>query len=386
MYQQFYSRFLAANEGKQHFSCHSHYYWPDVTRQAMLQYWDDTARLVDDKWQYFFATLIPELQQSISSVLNTACPQQIVFAPNTHELLFRILSCLDWRKLVNIVATDSEFHSFHRQASRMAEWDNVNLITVPTQPFDNFSQRMIDQLAQQAVDVLFISQVFFNSGFVVRDLQRIVDAAAHTDTIVVIDGYHGFMAIPTDLSQLQDRVFYLAGGYKYAQAGEGACFAHVPKGCDLRPLYTGWFAEFGALDKPRAGHVQYSQDGMRFAGATMDFSALYRMRAVFELFATHRITVADIDHHVRQVQNAFLERLEGYSHPLLNHSNLLVQDPRQRGHFLTFNLPDAEVTADLAGKLRTHGILTDFRGNRLRFGFSLYHQADSIQLDCLSQT
>ena len=49
MYQQFYQRFLQANAGKQHFACHSHHYWPDVTRDAMLEYWDDTARLVDDK-------------------------------------------------------------------------------------------------------------------------------------------------------------------------------------------------------------------------------------------------------------------------------------------------------------------------------------------------
>ena len=38
----------------------------------------------------------------------------------------------------------------------------------------------------------------------------------------------GFMARPTDLSDIADRAFYLAGGYKYAMAGEGCCFLHCP--------------------------------------------------------------------------------------------------------------------------------------------------------------
>ena len=47
-------------------------------------------------------------------------------------------------------------------------------------------------------------------------------------TVVAIDGYHGFMAVPTDLSRIAGRAFYLAGGYKYAMAGEGVCFLHCP--------------------------------------------------------------------------------------------------------------------------------------------------------------
>ena len=70
MYQQFYQRFLQANAGKQHFACHSHHYWPDVTRDAMLEYWDDTARLVDDKWQYIFTEKVPQTQQLIADILH----------------------------------------------------------------------------------------------------------------------------------------------------------------------------------------------------------------------------------------------------------------------------------------------------------------------------
>ena len=34
------------------------------------------------------------------------------------------------------------------------------------------------------------------------------------------------------------------GGYKYLQLGEGNAFLRLPQGLDLRPVVTGWFAEF----------------------------------------------------------------------------------------------------------------------------------------------
>ena len=387
-YQQFYQGFLSANTHNQHYACHSHYFWPDCTRDAMLQYWDDSAKYVDHKWGYFFETLVPQLQTKISDILNTSAPQQIVFAPNTHELLYRIMSCFDSTKPFKVVSTDSEFHSFQRQASRLQEQGSIELITVPTQPFATFSERFKAAIAQHNPELVFFSQVFFNSGYVVSDVNDIVNSVTNDDTLVVIDGYHGFMAKPTDLSAIAHRAFYLAGSYKYAQAGEGACFAHVPTGCALRPAYTGWFAEFGDLDKPRQidgkAAVQYSQDGMRFAGATMDFTALYRLRAVLNMFEENNISITTVNDYVMQMQQHFLEQLSAQQHPMLNASNLVVEDASERGHFLTFELESADITQQLSAALKEQGILTDSRGNRLRFGFGLYHTKDYMDLSAIS--
>ena len=384
-YQHFYTRFLEANEGKQHYACHSHYFWPDCTREAMLQYWDDSARYVDAKWGYFFETLVPELQSKISEIIGTSTPEQLVFASNTHELLYRIMSCLDYSREVTIVSTDSEFHSFQRQVTRMNEQDNINLISVPTQPFDTFSARFKAAINEHQPDLVFFSHVFFNSGYVVDDVDSIVASVTNDDTLIVVDGYHGFMAKPTNLKHIEDRVFYLSGSYKYAQAGEGACFAHIPTGCKLRPVYTGWFAEFGTLDKPRSGEVQYSTDGMRFAGATMDFTALYRLRAVLELFEAHHLSVEKIDEHVMGMQRHFLAQLDASGHTQINRQALVVKDDNVRGHFLTFEFDSADETQQLANALKAQNILTDYRGNRLRFGFGLYHTPDYVDLSALSK-
>ena len=385
MYQQFYQGFLSANKGKQHFACHSHHYWPDVSRDAMLEYWDDSARLVDDKWRYIFAEKVPQTQQLIADILHLPQPEQIVFAPNTHELVMRLLSCFDLRQPLRILTTDSEFHSFSRQVKRLAEYDNVLLDIVPTEPFASFEQRFSQAASQQQYQLIFCSQVFFNSGFAIGDLSAFVSRlSAVSEAMIVIDGYHGFMALPTDLSAIAERVFYLAGSYKYAGGGEGCCFMAVPLSSQHRPLYTGWFAEFGTLAAEKSATVLYSEDGYRFAGATMDFSALYRLNAVLRLFKQQGISVGRIHQYVQQLQQVFLQKLDALQHPRLNSASLLAQDLKQHGHFLTFRCGTPAEVAELAAQLKRAGIETDYRGDRLRFGFALYHNSADYDLSCLT--
>jgi selenocysteine lyase/cysteine desulfurase len=385
MYQQFYQRFLQANQGKQHFACHSHHYWPDVTRDAMLEYWDDTARLVDDKWHYVFSEKVPQTQQLIADILQLPQPEQIVFAPNTHELVMRLLSCFDLRKPLRILTTDSEFHSFTRQVKRLSEYDNVQVDVVPTEPYASFEQRFAAAAAQQSYQLIFCSQVFFNSGVAIADLSTMVQQlAAVSDAMIAIDGYHAFMALPTDLSTIAERIFYLAGSYKYAQGGEGCCFMAVPVGCRERPLYTGWFAEFGTLAAEKSATVLYSEDGYRFAGATMDFSALYRLNAVLRLFKQQGISVGRIHRYVQQLQQVFLQKVTALQHEKLRPDSLLVHDLSHHGHFLTFRFGNPAEVAELAAVLKRSGIETDYRADRLRFGFALYHNSADYDLTCLS--
>lgn len=385
MYQHLYQHFLAGHQGKQHFASHSHHFWPDITRQAMLDYWDLSAAQSDKKWQHVFGTILPATQQLVAKVLGSHHPKQLVFAPNTHELVMRLLSCFDERKPIRILTTDSEFYSFQRQVSRMEESGQVKLTMVPTTPFTDFEQRFMTAAETGEFDLVFCSQVFFNSGLALNDVTHFVQQlAAVTEAMIAIDGYHGFMAVPTDLSAIEHRIFYLAGSYKYAQAGEGCCFMLTPKDNHYRPYYTGWFAEFGTLQQARDHQVPYSDDGFRFAGATMDFTAMYRLHAVLQLFQQQNINVDQIHQYVQQLQQAFLQHLNTLDQQVLTESKLIMQNSLHHGHFLTFALETADKAAELSEFLNQNHILTDFRGNRIRFGFAMYQQADQFDLSCLS--
>lgn len=351
---------------------HSHHYWPDCTREAMLQYWDDSAKYVDEKWEHIFSNVMPNAQSLIANNLNLKEKERIVFAPNTHELVFRLLSSLDLRKDITILTTDSEYHSFERQIQRLSEWENIKVKKVAVEPFATFEERFCAE-KDNNYDLVFFSHVFFNSALAVKGFKNIVECF-YKKSIVAIDGYHGFMAIPTDLSEIENKVFYIAGSYKYAQGGEGCCFMSCPNN-ELRPLYTGWFAEMSNLDQKKEGqNVTYSSNGLRFAGATLDFSPMYRLNASLGLFHSENISVEKIHNYIQRIQKKFISFLPKEGPITLE--NLIQQDLDYHGHFLTFKVKDVEQSRNIQTQLKEMGILTDFRNDRFRFGFGMYLDED----------
>lgn len=54
MFKQYYNHFIQHNPHTIHMASHSHHYWPDCTKKAQQQYWEDSSKYVDDKWNYFF--------------------------------------------------------------------------------------------------------------------------------------------------------------------------------------------------------------------------------------------------------------------------------------------------------------------------------------------
>jgi kynureninase len=372
-FKPYFSRFLTADPNRLHFAAHSHHLWPDVSFDAHRRAWADAALWADRKWEVIFGEVLPEAQAHVARIVALPDPATVAFAPNTHELVMRILS--GWDRPLRILTTDGEFHSFRRQARRLEEAGRAVVERVPVEPFASFCDRMAAAAAAGGHDVVYVSQVLFDSGFVLADIGAVVDAVPDPETHVVVDGYHAFMAVPTNLAGAADRVFYVAGGYKYAMSGEGVCFAHCPPGYAMRPVDTGWFAGFDELEAAGSdrAEVSFPDDGRRLLGATFDPSGLYRFNAVQRWLAELGVSVADIHEHVRGLQARFLDGAPA------SWVAALVPGPEvaDRGHFLTFRLPEA---ADIHRRLLDDEVVTDVRGDRLRIGFGLYHDPDDVDL------
>ncbi len=368
-------RFLEADPERIHFAAHSHHFWPDVSFDAHVEAWLDAARLADRKWELIFSEVIPRAQRHIARRLGLPDPSTISFAPNTHELVMRILSCLPRERPLRVLTTDSEFHSFARQASRLEEDGALEVTRIAAEPFASFTERSVEAASKPGWDLVYLSHVFFNSGYAVPDPARIA-LAVPRESFVVIDGYHAFGAIPVDLSAIHDRAFYLGGGYKYAMGGEGCCFLHAPPGYGARPRDTGWFAAFGALEDAQApGAVPYAPGGGRFLGATFDPSGLYRFNAVMDWLDAQNLTAATIHAHVVRLQELFIEELGKETLPLREHQLVVPLAEKSRGQFLTF---DTRAASDIHARLLDANVVTDVRGDRLRFGFAIYHDEQDI--------
>ena len=372
-YKSYFSRALTLGGAKLHLAAHSHHLWPDVTEAAHAGAWRNAATNWDGKWAGIMGQAIPEAQSHIARHLHLSDPASITFAPNTHEFVLRLFSALKPQG-ARILTTDSEFFSFARQADRLAEDRMITLEKIPTEPFATFRDRFMQAAATGNHDMVFLSQVFFNSGYAVQNLPALVSTIPNPDALVVVDGYHGFMAIPTDLAPLEKRIFYLGGGYKYAMAGEGACFLVCPPGYAPRPRNTGWYAAFGTLADPTS-FIPYAQDGARFFGATFDPSGLYRLNAVMRLLQTLGVTAADIHARVIGIQTAFIAALDQAHIPGLTTENLIIPAPEHRGNFLAYRSPHA---AAHQARLAAAHIITDVRGDVLRCGFGLYHDLADV--------
>lgn len=364
-----FSRFLGAEPGRLHFAAHSHHPWPDVTRDAQLAAWDCAARLQDEKWEEVLGPLLARLRARVARQLALPDPTTLVFAPNTHEFVGRILSALPTHRPPRVLTTDSEFHSLSRQLARLEEEGLVEVTRIATQPHASCLARLVDA-ARAGFDLVWVSEVFFSSGFALDGLEALAEAAG--EAVLVLDGYHSFMARPVDLSRLHARAFYTAGGYKYAMGGEGCCFLHCPPGWLPRPRNTGWYAAFGALAGPQ-GEVGYAADGWRFMGATFDPSGLFRQEAALAWFEGEGLTTAMVRDHAHALQARFVAGLGGTG---LEAGTLVVPlDEPRRGNFLTFDIPDAE---GWQARLAAARIITDRRGTRLRFGFGLYQTGEEV--------
>ena len=375
-HKSLFSRALSLDPERLHFAAHSHHLWPDASFDGQMQAWVEANRFADRKWDLIFGEVVPEAQAHVARELNLPSPNTVVFAPNTHDLLLRVFSGLE-RKPVRILSTDGEFHSFRRQGQRWEEAGEAVITRVPLHPFETFDDRFVEAARAGGFDLILVSQVFFRTGQV---FGRIADLAALADPAgpwVVIDGYHGFMAQPTDLSAVADRIFHLAGGYKYAMAGEGVCFLHAPDGYCPRPVVTGWFAEFGDLSGTPGG-VQYRGDGGRFWGATFDVSPLYRFNAVRRMLDEAGLTTADVSAHAQALMTRFQTAVADGEAGRLATADLInpLTGETGRARFLAFRHDDASAWKS---RLLEAGVVTDVRDDVIRFGFGLYQDAADVE-------
>ena len=371
-----FSRALGAQPGRLHFAAHSHHPWPDATRAAHEQYWLDAAHRLDRKWERVLGEVVPRSQAHVARLTGLSDARQVAFAPNTHEFVARLYSCLPLDRPARVLTTAHEFHSFRRQTRRLEEAGRIVVERVAAEPWDTFVERFAAAGRSAPWDLVFVSHVFFDSGFVVPDLDGIA-AAAPRESIVVIDGYHAFCALPVDLARVHRRAFYLGGGYKYAMAGEGACFLAVPPGCELRPLDTGWYASFGTLEGRESEAVHYADDAYRFWGATFDPSGLYRFNAAMDWLASTGTTIAQVHDHALALQARFLEGLERLALAELPVASLVPPATVARGNFLAFDVDDAE---ERHRRIGAQDVVIDRRGRRLRFGFGVYHSEKDVRL------
>ncbi|GAA3805977.1 aminotransferase class V-fold PLP-dependent enzyme [Nocardioides panacisoli] len=367
-----YSRFRVAE--RLLLTGHSHQAWPDVAREAQLAAYDAAAELVDDKWDRAFEQA-DRVRAGFRALLGDA-DADIALGSNTHELVVRFLSALDLRARPRLVTTDGEFHTVRRQLTRLVE-AGLEVVRVPADPVGTLAERLAETVDGRTAAVL-VSSVLFETARIVPGLAQVAEACRDRDAQLLVDAYHQLGVVPCDLAAdgLGD-AWVVGGGYKYLQLGEGSCFLRLPAHAqELRPVLTGWYAEFGALATPAdPDRVAYAGGGDRFAGSTYDSTSHYRAARVLDFFAEQGLTprlLRAVSQHQRGVLTAAFDELAVAD-------GLITRDretpPEAFAGFVSLTSPRA---AELQAALAARGVRTDSRGEHLRLGPAPYLTDDQL--------
>lgn len=348
---------------------HSHQAWPDVAFDAQRQAWLDAAEMVDDKWNRAFE-VADEVRAGYRRLLDDP-DGEIALGQNTHELVIRFLSALPLGERPRLVTTDGEFHAIRRQLDRLEE-EGIEVVPVGTGGGDAIAERIIQAVDDRTAAVL-VSSVLFRDARIVEGLDGVARACARVGAELLVDAYHSLNVVPFSVVGMGLRdAFVVGGGYKYCQLGEGNCFLRFPRDCRLRPVSTGWFAEFGTLAGEGGGgrgRVEYGEGHLRFAGSTYDPVSHYRAAAVFAFFREQGLT----DQRAREVSLRQIRRLAAGVDALDPDPAVLSRDRAvrlsSRGGFLALETPRA---GEICCKLRGRGVYADFRGRVLRLGPAPY--------------
>ena len=346
---------------------HSHQAWPDVALHGQVEAFTDAASAVDAKWDLAFAKA-EQLRAAYRDLLDDP-GGDIALGASTHDLVVRFLSGVDLRRRPRLVTTDGEFHTLRRQLARLAE-EGVEVVRVSATPVDTLAERLAVEVTDRTAAVL-VSSVLFETARIVPNLRATAAACARAGVELLVDAYHALGVVPTSIRALGlTDAWVTGGGYKYLQLGEGNCFLRLPAhAARLRPVVTGWFAEFDDLAAKASGLVGYAAGGERFAGSTYDPTSHYRAGRVREFFAEQGLTATFL-REVSLHQNGLLaSEFDALDLP----DDVVTRDrsaPREAfGGFLALTSPRAE---ELRKGLAERGVLTDSRGDKLRFGPAPY--------------
>jgi kynureninase len=336
---------------------HSHQAWPDVGREGVVEAWDDAALLTDEKWERAFEKA-ERVRNGFRSLLGEP-GAEIALDQNTFGLILRFLSAVDLRRRPRLVTTDGEFHTLRRLMTRLAEEDLLDVVLEPARPAETLAERLAAE-ADMTTGAVLVSAVLFEDSRIVPNLDELARACGESGVELLVDVYHALGALPFSLAeQGLESAWVVGGGYKYLQLGEGNCFLRLPPHADeLRPVFTGWYAEFAELAAAHEpGAVEYPLGGMRFAGATYDPTSHYRAARVYEFFQEHGLTPEALrESYLRQT--TLLAELLGEDEPR-----------EQFGGFIALETPDAE---EASRRLAEEGVMTDARGRYLRLGPAPY--------------
>jgi kynureninase len=304
-----------------------------------------------DRWK----TEVDAYRARLATLLGAPRPDTIVPKTSAGQGLRAVLNSYD--NVPRVVATRGEFDSLDVILREYARRGRIRLNLVEPRDDGWFNTRDIIAAIAEPIDLVVVSEVFFNSGQRLGDIGKIVSATHAGRGRVLLDVYHSLGVFPLDV-MATDVDFAVGGSYKYLRGGPGACFLYVhPRhlDADLRTLDIGWFAKSAPFAYERPDPPRFAAGGDGWLESTPPILPFYQARAG-QLF-----TLAIGVPRLREFSLALQRRLIQL---------FAARDIRADGghdDHGAFVVTEHERAGEIAHALRGQHVITDARGRYLRF-------------------
>ena len=281
----------------------------------------------------------------------------------------------------------------------------IEIEHVSIEPIETFESRFTAKVKEGAGhgrqgakwDMVYVSQcVYSTQETIVLDLDRFTKGVSgaleerdNKECFFVVDGYHGFGAIPTSLQSFEN-VFYVSGMLKHVGSGANCAFLIVPEAKVemMKPVFTGWIADPSVL-APESKGIKMGSDvgyipGFSLMGGTPAFMpSLLIFVEVMRRWKEMNISVIHAHRHVMELHKAFMKGIEAMvarSGGTSCWSGMRpMADEAIRSHSITFVVDDAETAKKVVELMREIGdIEVDSRKMYVRFGFGFNHNIEDI--------
>ncbi len=242
---------------------------------------------IDGAWEVWIAER-EAYRGRITLLIGCSRADAIIPKSSAGQGLRAVLNALPTAK-PSIVATTGEFDSidfilkaYHHKQRACVSW-------VGAGPSGLFNADAIIATISHETDLVVVSMIFFATGQMLGELDRVIRAAHEHGALIMIDAYHAFGTNPISIEQLGCD-FLIAGNYKYTRGGPGACFLAihpmhlsptpgVPARDALFTTDTGWFAKEDTFGYHRTQSPALTDGGNAWLEATPPVITYYQARS-----------------------------------------------------------------------------------------------------------
>jgi kynureninase len=348
-----FSRVLDAGHGRIYLANHSLGRPLDATDDDVREGLAAWYARMGDAWDVWSAEMGAH-RARLATLCGAARPDCVVPKTSAGQGLRAVLNAFDG--VPRVVATRGEFDSLDVILREYARRGRVALTLVEPRADGEFAADDVLAAIAHPTDLVVVSQVMFQTGQRLPDVDAIVARAHAVGARVLLDIYHSLGVFPVDIAALGVD-FTVGGSYKYLRGGPGACFiAIAPRQLDtgFTTLDVGWFGKASPFTYERPDPPRFAAGGDAWLESTPAVLPIFQARAG-QIF-TRAIGVERLREHSLTLQRRLVTLLADRGIKARGGS-------ADRGAFVVVRDRNAGVWS---AALDARGIVTDARGEWLR--------------------